>query len=409
MNICILVKSTLAHQMGGIQIHVKTLSEQASQLGHNITIITTRHPAGVEHESEANISFYYLKNAHPGRYSKSWWQESAKKIIQLHSQNKFDVIWSESLAGSYYAKYLRKELRIPIISVDQGNAFISVIKNRWYSIASFKDFILFMVRYLPESLFFDLPLFNKTFKLSDMIVAVSNQTAHSIQRQFCIHPNKIRVIYNSVDINTFKPDDAKRENTKRKFSISNDDRVILMAGVVHRQKGMHIGLKVFAKIKKEIPNCRMMILGDGPYLGALKKLAKDLKIKNDVIFCGHISNQSMPFYYNAADVLLNPTLREEGLPIVVAEAMACGLGVVTSRIGGTESTIEEAISGFFIKPKDEIMMIKRLNEILTNQELRKKIGTNARAKATSLFNKEKMAAQYLDLSEKLITQYQNKQ
>ena len=146
----------------------------------------------------------------------------------------------------------------------------------------------------------------------------------------------------------------------------------------------------------------MMIVGNGPQLEMLKKMAKGLKIRENVIFCGFVSNEEMPLYYNAAEIFINPTVREEGLSIVVVESMACGLPVVSSRIGGTASTIDEGVSGFFVKPKDEKMLIKKSIEILSNKKLAERFGKNARAKALAQFSKEKMVADYLDISQRLI-------
>jgi glycosyltransferase involved in cell wall biosynthesis len=245
-------------------------------------------------------------------------------------------------------------------------------------------------------------LFWKALKYSDAIVAVSNETAKSIQQEFSVAPEKIFVIYNSVDTNVFRPDENKRMVIRKKYSLSNEDKIILMAGVVYRQKGMHIGLKTFYQIKKKILNCKMMVVGDGPQLNYLKKLANDLNISDSIFFLGKISNEETPFYYNAADFLLNPTIREEGLPIVMVEAMACGLPVVTSLIGGTSSAIDDGVSGFFVEPKDIDALAKKAIRILNDPILTKKMGENARAKALSKFSKEIMVGQYLKISRELI-------
>ena len=82
--------------------------------------------------------------------------------------------------------------------------------------------------------------------------------------------------------------------------------------------------------------------------------------------------------------------------------MACGLPTVTTGIGGTASTIEEGISGFFVKPKDEKMLVEKSIEILRDKKLAERFGKNARVKALAQFNKEKMSTDYLDVSQRLI-------
>ncbi len=402
MNICILTKSTLSHQMGGMEVHAQTLSELAIELGHSVTVITTRHPEGIEFEENNGISFHYLIDTRTSRYSKYWWKESAKKILQLHNKNRFDVIWAESFSGYYYACKVKPLINIPIISIMQGGGIIGVIKSGWSSISSFKEFFNFMGKYLPESIFLSLPLFWKTLKYSDVIVAVSNETAKSIQREFFIDPKKISVIYNGVDTDVFKPDENKRMTIRNKYSLSDETKVIIMAGIVHRQKGMHIGLKAFTQIKKEVPNCKMIIVGNGPQLDSLKNLANNLNIEDDVIFCGFVSNKDTSFYYNAADLFLNPTVRVEGLPIVIVEALACGLPSVVTCIGGVKSTINDGVSGFFVEPGNVNMLVEKSIEILNNPDLMVKFSRNARQKAVNEFNRDIMINNYLKVSKGLV-------
>jgi glycosyltransferase involved in cell wall biosynthesis len=402
MNICILTKSTLAHQIGGMEVHAMTLAETAAGLGHKVEVITTRHPEGVEYDEKNHVSFHYLKDVEPARYSKSWWTQSEAKMVELHDKSRIDIIWAESFSGYYYACSARKLLGVPIISIMHGGGMRGCIKSGWGAISSWKDLLNFMAKYLPESIFVFLPLFTKTLKYSDAIIAVSDETALSIQKEHSISPEKIFTIYNGVDTDTFKPDSKIRGNMREKYRLADDDKVIIMAGVVHRQKGMHLGLEAFRGIKGEISNCKMLVVGDGPDLCFLKKLAEDLKIAKDVIFCGYISNKDTSSYYNAADLFLNPTLRYEGLPIVMIEAMSCALPVVASHIGGIPSMLTEGVNGYLCLPGDIGSLANRAVEILSDPVLAGNMGENARKGSVQKFSAEKMVDDYLDVSRRLI-------
>ncbi|UCC94475.1 MAG: glycosyltransferase family 4 protein [Candidatus Omnitrophota bacterium] len=400
MNICILVRSTLTHQMGGTQVLCQTLSEVAES-GHSVTIITTKHPQGVEHECKNGSSIHYLSNTRPARLNKYWWKESVNKIVELHKKNSFDVIWAQNLAGYYYAWKVKPTLKIPIISVIHGLGILGHIRSEWNCLSSFKECISFAGKYLPEAFFCYIPWLFRTLKYSDAIVGVSEQTQEALRKEFGVDEKKIFVIYDGIDMEKFKPDKEKGESIRKKLSLTENNQVLLIAGVAHKQKGMHIGLQAFAKIKKEFKNVKLMIVGEGPQLPELKKLTKKLGIEKDVIWCGFISNEDISFYYNAADIFLNPTIRVEGLSLVTVEAMACGLPSVITRIGGTQSTIDEGISGFFIKPRDASSLAEKTIKILTDSSLSKKMGRGAREKALRKFSKEKMIADYLDISEKV--------
>ena len=403
MNICMLSKSMIVHQMGGMEIHARGLSELAAAMGHTVTVITTRHPKGEIAQEEINkVVIHYLPTTKMAHYSSSWWRESAKKITQLHKRSKFDIVWAESFSGYYYAWKIKGLINVPILSILQGGGFIGSIMGQWRAVSSIRELFVFLVKSLPEYIFLGLPLFWRTLRYSDGIVCVSNESAKVIKREFFTDPEKIFVVYNSVDTDIFKPDQNKRKTIREKYSIDESMKVILMSGVIHKQKGMHIGLKAFLEIKKKISNSKMIIVGDGPQLDSLKRLANSLNIGDDVIFCGLVPNAELPLYYNAADILLNPTLRDEGLPIVIVEAMACGLPIVTSRVGGTPSTIDDGVSGFFVGAKDSVVLATKTIEILSSPERMAQFSRSAREKVLRRFDRKIWIKKYLEISQEVI-------
>ncbi len=402
MNICILTKSTLYHQIGGMEVHAQTLAEAAASLGHRITVITTSHPKGLEHKEQKDINYYFLKDTRSSRYTRSWWVASVNKLLQLHQEEKIDVIWAESFSGCYYARRFKAKIGIPIISVMQGTGIIGVIKTGWNAITSFQDLINFLTKYLPEAIFATSGLFFQTLRYSDAIIAISDKTKEEITREFFVPDGKTFVVYNGIDTEIFKPDRQKRELIRKRYALSSEERLLLMSGVTHKQKGMQVGIRALLTIKSDFPLCKMMVVGSGPHLEYLKNLTRELNLGDSVLFTGAVSNNDIAAYYNAADLFLNPTLRAEGLPLVILEAMACGLPVITSKIGGTRSTIEEGLSGFFIKAGDIKNLIERALLILNDSALAARMSVYARQKAISKFNIKKMAEQYLNLSVRII-------
>ena len=402
MNICILTCSTLSHQMGGTEVHCQILSEMAVQKGHSVTVITTKHPTGLEYEQKNGSDIYYLSDTRAARLSKSWWKESAKKIVLLHQKKPFDIIWAENLSDYYYAWKVKPLLKIPNISIIQGLGILGYIRSEWNRVSSFKELLSFTGKYLPEAFFFYIPWFFRTLKYSDAIVGVSDEAIAGLKKEFRIPAEKFSVIYNGIDTAIFAPDEHKREFIRKKLALGEKHKLLLMVGVIHKQKGMHIGLEAFVQIKKIIPEVKMIIVGDGPHLESLKKLVKELNIEDDVVFCGLIPNEETPFYYNAADLFFNPTLRFEGFCIVTIEAMSCGKPSVVSLIGGTKSTIDDRVNGFFVRPKDVKSLADKTVEILSNPLLAKRMGERAREKAFAKFSKEKMINDYLHISQKLI-------
>jgi len=405
MNICFLTKSTLEHQIGGMEVHGNILSRCVVKSGHHIQIITTKHPNNLRQKEEDGVITHYLPQAAMSRYSRNWWRLSNEKIIQLHSKKPFDIVWAEGLAGWYYLKKLRLRLGVPIISIMQGLGILGHIRSGYKGITSFSSFCDFGFKYLPESLLVFLPLFWGVVRNSDALVAVSQQTKLSLAREFFVDPGKMHVIYNSVDTCLFRPDKQLRFLIRDKYALNPQERVIIMAGVVHSQKGMHKGLEAFAQICIKMPESKMIIVGDGPQLPKLRETAEQLGISQKVIFAGRIANRDLPAYYNAADVLMNPTLRGEGLGIVCVEALACGLPVITTASGGLKSLIEDGQSGFFVKPADAGDLADKVMALLSDKERLTDVSRKARKRAVDVFGQQRMLEAYIKLSN--ILMYKN--
>lgn len=404
MNICILSKVALAHHIGGMEIHLDILSAAVAALGHSVTVITTRHPEGLDREAKNGYQIYYLSNTRPARYSRSWWRESAKKVIDLHREKRFDVIWSQSFSAFYYAYRVKRFLNIPLITVSHGSGIIGHTRSEWNRIDSVKEYIGFFTKFLPEALFGYAFWYYHTLANSEAVIGVSRAAVESLQKEKVWPLKKTAIIYNGIDTSIFKPDPALRKSVREKYSIDKKAKLLLMLGVLHKQKGIQYGFQAFKKIKGQVPQAKVMVVGWGPHLDWLKQLSEELEIANDVIFCGKIPNKELPGYYNAGDLFLNPTVRVEGLSIVTVEAMSCGKPIIISKIGGTQSTIDHEVSGYFVAPKDVDSIAEQAVRILSDETLAETFGRNARLKVEEQFNQEKMAGDYLQVSREIIKQ-----
>jgi len=405
MNICILSKVALAHHIGGMEIHLDILSTAVAALGHSVTVITTRHPEGLECEERNGYRIHYLNNTRPARYSRSWWRESAKKIIDLHREIRFDVIWSQSFSAFYYAYRVKRFLKIPLVTVSHGSGIIGHTRSEWNRIDNVKEYIGFFTKFLPEALFGYTFWYYHTLANSEAVIGVSKAAVESLRREMVWPLKKTTVIYNGIDTSIFKPDTDLRKTVRKKYSIDGETRLILMLGVLHKQKGIQFGFLAFKKIQEKVPHAKLMVVGWGPHLEWLKQLSEELGIADDVIFCGKIPNKELPGYYNACDLFINPTVRVEGLSIVTVEAMSCGKPIIISRIGGTQSTIDDDVSGYFVEPKDVDSIAVQATRILSDKTLAETFGRNARLKVEKQFSQEKMAGDYLQISMEIIKQH----
>lgn len=404
MRICILTTATTVHQMGGTEVHAETLAAEAARQGHTVFLVTTAHPDGLETERKNGYTIKYLggtRHTMSRRESPAWWLASSKQTAKLCTAEKIDVVWGENFAGISYAA-IPRERRRPVISIVQGLAIRGEIASNFSRVSTPGELLYFLTRYAAQTLFYYIPRFRAMVRDSDLLIGVSRETAEALAREFPGSAARTRVIFNPVDTDLFRPDPTLRDKARLQLGLAPGTMAILMSGVVHKQKGMHHGLAAFSGLAADFPEAKLVIVGDGPERNVLEAAAAGAGLADRVIFCGTRQNREMPYYYNAADIYINPTLRLEGLAIVIAEAMACGLPCLVSKSGGTGSTVEDGISGLFVKPGDTEELKSKLTVMLKDENLRHRISVGAREKAKKDFDLKKNLAAYIAISKELI-------
>lgn len=404
MKICILTTSTTAHQMGGTEVHAETIARGLAARGHEVTVITTAHPKGVREELVSGVTYVYLANTshRMGRRDlAAWWRESSAKLRELSAAGLLDVILAEHLAGQYYARELRQEIKVPIASVIQNPGIMGDIASQFNRTSTLKEFLHFLTRYPAQLFLYYIPWFYSVMRYSDLVIPISGDCENRIRKEFGAVGPRIKKIFDPVDTALFKPNPERRAATRRRLGIADEETAIMMSGVVYKQKGMHIGLAAMALLGSEASGLKIIIAGDGPDLKELSELSRTLGLEKNTVFCGRIENDRMPAYYNAADIYLNPTIRHEGLAIVTIEAMACGLPCVVSAIGGTLSTIVQGESGLFVKPKDVLGIKNAIKFLLGNPAAAAEMGKKGRERALEFFSTDIVIDQYISALEQM--------
>lgn len=172
-------------------------------------------------------------------------------------------------------------------------------------------------------------LWNSTIKYlypkADLIISVSEEIKRDLIDNYNVNADKIKVIYNSYDIQGIR--EMAKEEIEDKYSRIFNHPVIITAGRLNKQKGHWHLIRAFSRVKEVIPNAKLVILGEGELESYLKELASDLNIIDDVHFLGFQKN---PFKYIARSKVFAMSSFHEGFPNALAEAMACGVPVISS-------------------------------------------------------------------------------
>lgn len=297
----------------------------------NIAILIPQLTGGGAERVASNLSLYLPEN----KYN--------KYIIVYNSENidypyKGTLIDLNIKAGSnpltkltntikriYSLKKVKKNYNIDItISFLSSPNIVNILsRGRGKTIVSVRNFISKSSKGFYGTLFklSIKALYNK----ADAIVVVSKAINKDLVENYSLDENKVKVIYNPYDID--KISKLAKEKIDEKYQEIFKKPTIITTGRLTKQKGQWHLLRAFKKVKSEIPDAKLVILGKGPLEYYLKELAADLGIDNDVHFLGFKRN---PFKYIArSKIYVFPSLYE-GFPNALCEAMACGIPVIST-------------------------------------------------------------------------------
>jgi glycosyltransferase involved in cell wall biosynthesis/2-polyprenyl-3-methyl-5-hydroxy-6-metoxy-1,4-benzoquinol methylase len=225
---------------------------------------------------------------------------------------------------------------------------------------------------------------------ADLAIAHSEFTKAELVRSSSYEIDRIRVLPLAVPLEQFKPMD-KDTRLIRKYGLQGQ-RVLLFVGRMAGNKRIDLLVKALAEIKEEIPNVKLLLVGDdssSPAYVAIveeaKALARELGVAGDVIFTGRVDK--LPQYYNLCDVYVTSSLHE-GFGVPIIEAMACGVPVAGSRSGALPETIGEA--GLTFEPGNVEDLANKVLSMFRDEELREKLRSKGleRVKEYSLENYE---------------------
>ena len=173
-----------------------------------------------------------------------------------------------------------------------------------------------------------------------------------------------------------------------KSEKSKKENIVLFVGALQEHKGAKYLIKAMQKVIKKVKDVRLMIVGDGPDKIELINYSKKLKIDKYVNFIGAIRHDQIGKYYEDSFVVVIPSIWMEQFGIVGLEAMAHGIPVIASNIGGLPDLIEDGKNGFLVKRFDIDMIAKRIIQLFNNKKLARKIGENGRRMVEDNFNEK---------------------
>lgn len=218
---------------------------------------------------------------------------------------------------------------------------------------------------------------------ADSVTAISAYLCDSARAHGFLGP--CEVIPNGVDFEKFSLGDEK--NAPR-----DGKTIITISRLVHKN-GVDILIRAIAEVKKEIPDIRCRIAGDGPDRKKLEMLASFLGLTDIVTFLGTVPHASLAEQLRAADVFVRPA-RSEGMGNVFVEAAATGVPIIGTRVGGIPDIIEDGTTGLFAAAEDPLDCAQKIMRLLRDRAYAEALVANAREKIAARFDWNTIADRY---------------
>ena len=383
MKIVILTKRTFAHGFGGVEGYVHHVARAAAALGHDMVVLASAHPKDAAGETRDGYRVEYLRGTAPGVYSEAFWRASAAAVAR---QAPYDLLYSTNLAGYGAAM---AAVPGPHVAWSTGRT-LTHLTSEWHDRAGVRG-----VAGYPKAalaLLYYASLERRLYRRLDAIVAEDDRTYEALRRRGW----PVRRVHTGVDTARFRPDPALRRESRAALGIPGDADVLLMAAAVNRQKGIALGVEAFRRLAVARPGLHLIVVGDGPERSRLETMARAGDVGARVRFPGVVPDAAMARYHAAADVLLYPTFRAEGVPRAILEAMASGLVVIATDRGGVRTAVWDGDTGVLLPRPSVDLLETAVAGLLDHPARRLALGARATAVAREQFDLLTTVAALLD-------------
>ncbi len=236
--------------------------------------------------------------------------------------------------------------------------------------------------------------------LVDAFVAVSQVTVASLRRRLGFR-KRIVLVYNSIAPENFR-NDVDGPALKKKLGIPPGSVVIGNVGRLEKMKGQSDFLKALEAVSREYENVFGLVIGEGRLEESLKELALELRIAERCLFLKN--REDMAELLKVMDVFVISSVDSEGLPLVLLEAMASGVPIVTTGIGGIVDAIHDGVNGLIAPARNPLIAAEKIVALLRDRKLARTLAENAVTSVKENFSEEKMVEKVASLYETLVNE-----
>lgn len=299
------------------------------------------------------------------------------QIMQLQSilsEFRPDVIQAHQYTPFFYTVLAKRKIKAgKVLFTEHGRHYPDVVgwKRRWAN-------RLYFARH------------------ADKVTAVCDFTRRALVEKEGFRRSRIEVIYNGVEMDRFAGQD--RNEARAIWQLPQEAPVVVQVGNLRSVKDHPTALKAFSAALRQVPEALLLLAGDGPDRSKLEQLSTDLGIDSHVRFLGNV--RDIPSLLAASDVMLMTSV-SEAHSVSLLEAMASGLPIVATAVGGIPETVQDGETGLLVNRSDEEGLGSDLAKLLRDPELCRRMGQAGCRRCRRLFQRNDMHRRYLEIYREL--------
>jgi glycosyltransferase involved in cell wall biosynthesis len=338
--------------IGGAEIFMQKLAEHLVNRGHQVDIVTGLwsqpdfYTENWDKEFEVinGVNVYRVKTARMKNVdvlSCVW--RMIRKTIELDREHDYDIIHSHIFPAMVCGAAAKRDKKL-LLTLQGGD------------IGEYKESNL-IIRML------EMPFIYWSVKKADLVHAVSTHIASAARK---LGAKEVTVVPNGVDISIFHPID--RDQMRKKLGYKIDEKIIVSSSRLTPKNGLDYLIKAVANV----PNVKLIIIGDGEQRKSLESLIGTLEVGERVSLLGYLEHGRLPDYLNAADVFCRPSINE-GFGISFIESMACRIPTIGTAVGGITDIITDGKNGMLVPPEDVAALTRALRIVIRDKDFRRSI------------------------------------
>jgi len=381
-RICLVTHYFPPHK-GGIEQVSYEQSKRLTQSGYQIDVLTSKFE-GRNTNPIKGIKIYHYPSLNVAKRFGVPYPIISFKAYKTFTQliQKCDLVHAHGhvYMSSYIAGKVAKKYKKPFI-VTQHNTFIDY-QSLLNIIEQLNDFIIG----------------KSVLKHANKVITVSKETMKYVLK-LGADKTKTSVIYNGVDTDYFRP--VNKRESREKLGLPKNRKIILSIRRLVYKNGLDTLIESVPLLTRDHPDLLFLVAGKGPSRKLIEDRIKELGIDSNVKLTGFVPDELLPLYYDAADYFILPSASGEGLPLVLLEAMACGLPVIATTVGGTPEIIKHMKNGVLVPPRNPEAMAEALSKLLS-EGLGPALGEEARRIVENRLTWEENLRQLQDIYKKFI-------